>query len=198
MKQIILTEQEFKHILDGTQHTVSNDDARVALQYIRLDVARQSVMAYSLDGYRASRVLLKRSKENDDEFTCYIKPVPFKPTKHGALPVTISFDEKITTLDIRTFYGSMCYRFECPNSDFPNIEKVYQEAEVHDREVGVNAKYIAQAMQAIAKMNHHIDHCCVIEGKESPTQPIIIRAKCESMENTQLILPIRILEGNIK
>lgn len=198
MKQVILTEQEFKNILDGTQHAISNDDERPALQYIRLDIARQSITAYSLDGYRAARLLLKRSKENDDEFTCYIKPIPFKPTKNGILPVTISYDNKITTLDIRTFYGSMCYRFENPGGGFPDIEKIYESAAAHDREVGANARYVAQAMQAIAKMNHRIDHCCVIEGKESSTQPIIIRAKCESMENTQLILPIRILEGSKK
>lgn len=194
MKQVTLTEQEFKTILDGTQHSISSDDARPALQYIRLDIAKQSVTAYSCDGYRASRIILKRSKENDDEFTCYIKPIPFKPTKNGILPVTISCDDKITTLDIRTFYGSMCYRFECPNGSFPDIEKIYQEAAEHDREVGISAKFVAQAMQAITKMNHRIDNCCVIEGKESPVQPIIIRAKCETMENTQLILPIRILE----
>jgi DNA polymerase III sliding clamp (beta) subunit (PCNA family) len=192
---LTLTELQFKQILDGTQHTVSRDDVRPALQHIRIDVSHYSITAYSLDGYRASRFILKCPRGNDDEFTCYIKPVPFKPSKNGNLPVKISADDESTILEFRAGYGRIQYQFERPNWDL-KIEDIYAEAEAHDREVGANARYVAQAMQAIAKMNNRLDHCCVIEGKADPLSPMLIRAKGENMENTQLILPIRLLEGS--
>lgn len=97
MKQITLSEGEFKSLLDGVKHSAAIDDCRPMLQYIRIEVEKNKITAYTLDGYRASRFVINRKTENHDEFVCYIKPVPFKETKSGTRQVLITHDEKSTT-----------------------------------------------------------------------------------------------------
>lgn len=89
MKQITLSEGEFKSLLDGVKHSAAVDDCRPMLQYIRIEVEKNKITAYTLDGYRASRFVINRKTENPDKFVCYIKPVPFKETKSGTRKVSL-------------------------------------------------------------------------------------------------------------
>lgn len=193
MKTITLNETEFNALLDGVRHTVSSDNAQPAMQYIKIVVEKFSITAYSLDGYRASRFTIKRKQENADEFVAMIAPVPFKASKNGTRPVTISIDDcGVTQLRYTTLYGEMNCRFDIRANEFPNIERIYADTEAHDREIGINALYVAEALKALSKTNSgDCNHLCVIESKENKGVPFIIRAKGEDYENAQLILPVR-------
>ncbi len=196
MKQITLSEGEFKSLLDGVKHSAAIDDCRPMLQYIRIEVEKNKITAYTLDGYRASRFVINRKTENPDEFVCYIKPVPFKETKSGARQVLITHDEKSTTsVQYETEYGEIVYRFNTKGGEFVNIQAIFEGAEAHDRETGINAKYLAQAMQALAKVDAGRNHIATIEGKSDILKPVLFKAKNSDYENTQLILPVRIPEG---
>lgn len=196
MKQLVLSESEFKNLLDGVKHSVATDDSRPMLQYIRIEVEKNKITAYTLDGYRASRFVINRKTENPDEFVCYIKPVPFKETKSGTRQVLITHDEKSTTsVQYETEYGEIVYRFNTKGGEFVNIQAIFEGAEAHDRETGINAKYLAQAMQALAKVDAGRNHIATIEGKSDILKPVLFKAKNSDYENTQLILPVRIPEG---
>lgn len=196
MKQITLSEGKFKSLLDGVKHSAAIDDCRPMLQYIRIEVEKNKITAYTLDGYRASRFVINRKTENHDEFVCYIKPVPFKETKSGTRQVLITHDEKSTTsVQYETEYGEIVYRFNTKGGEFVNIQAIFEGAEAHDRETGINAKYLAQAMQALAKVDAGRNHIATIEGKANPVQPVLFKARNDNFENTQLILPVRIPEG---
>ena len=196
MKQITLSEGEFKSLLDGVKHSAAIDDCRPMLQYIRIEVEKNKITAYTLDGYRASRFVINRKTENHDEFVCYIKPVPFKETKSGTRQVLITHDEKSTTsVQYETEYGEIVYRFNTKGGEFVNIQAIFEGAEAHDRETGINAKYLAQAMQALAKVDAGRNHIATIEGKSDILKPVLFKAKNSDYENTQLILPVRIPEG---
>ena len=196
MKQITLSEGEFKSLLDGVKHSAAIDDCRPMLQYIRIEVEKNKITAYTLDGYRASRFVINRKTENPDEFVCYIKPVPFKETKSGTRQVLITHDEKSTTsVQYETEYGEIVYRFNTKGGEFVNIQAIFEGAEAHDRETGINAKYLAQAMQALAKVDAGRNHIATIEGKSDILKPVLFKAKNSDYENTQLILPVRIPEG---
>lgn len=196
MKQITLSEGEFKSLLDGVKHSAAIDDCRPMLQYIRIEVEKNKITAYTLDGYRASRFVINRKTENHDEFVCYIKPVPFKETKSGTRQVLITHDEKSTTsVQYETEYGEIVYRFNTKGGEFVNIQAIFEGAEAHDRETGINAKYLAQAMQALAKVDAGRNHIATIEGKANPVQPVLFKARNDNFENTQFILPVRIPEG---
>lgn len=199
MKQLTLSESEFKDLLDGVKHSVATDDSRPMLQYIRIEVQKNKITAYTLDGYRASRFIINRKTENPDEFVCYIKPVPFKETKSGTRQVLITHDEKSTTsVQYETEYGEIVYRFNTKGGEFINIAQIYAGAEEHDRETGINAKYLAQAMQALAKVDEGRNHLAAIEGKENATRPVLFKAINSDYENTQLILPVRLVGGGNK
>lgn len=199
MKQLTLSESEFKDLLDGVKHSVATDDSRPVLQYIRIEVEKNKITAYTLDGYRASRFVINRKTENPDEFVCYIKPVPFKETKSGTRQVLITHDEKSTTsVQYETEYGEIVYRFNTKGGEFINIAQIYAGAEEHDRETGINAKYLAQAMQALAKVDEGRNHLAAIEGKENATRPVLFKAINSDYENTQLILPVRLVGGGNK
>lgn len=196
MKQITLSEGEFKSLLEGVKHSAAIDDCRPMLQYIRIEVQKNKITAYTLDGYRASRFVINRKTENPDEFVCYIKPVPFKETKSGARQVLITHDEKSTTsVQYETEYGEIVYRFNTKGGEFVNIQAIFEGAEAHDRETRINAKYLAQAMQALAKVDAGRNHIATIEGKSDILKPVLFKAKNSDYENTQLILPVRIPEG---
>ena len=196
MKQITLSEGEFKSLLDGVKHSAAIDDCRPMLQYIRIEVQKSKITAYTLDGYRASRFVINRKTENPDEFVCYIKPVPFKETKSGTRQVLITHDEKSTTsVQYETEYGEIVYRFNTKGGEFVNIQAIFEGAEAHDRETGISAKYLAQAMQALAKVDAGRNHIATIEGKSDILKPVLFKAKNSDYENTQLILPVRIPEG---
>ncbi len=196
MKQITLSEGEFKSLLDGVKHSAAIDDCRPMLQYIRIEVEKNKITAYTLDGYRASRFVINRKTENPDEFVCYIKPVPFKETKSGARQVLITHDEKSTTsVQYETEYGEIVYRFNTKGGELVNIQAIFEGAEAHDRETGINAKYLAQAMQALAKVDAGRNHIATIEGKSDILKPVLFKAKNSDYENTQLILPVRIPKG---
>lgn len=196
MKQITLSEGEFKSLLEGVKHSAAIDDCRPMLQYIRIEVQKNKITAYTLDGYRASRFVINRKTENPDEFVCYIKPVPFKETKSGARQVLITHDEKSTTsVQYETEYGEIVYRFNTKGGEFVNIQAIFEGAEAHDRETGINAKYLAQAMQALSKVDAGRNHIATIEGKSDILKPVLFKAKNSDYENTQLILPVRIPEG---
>lgn len=196
MKQITLSEGEFKSLLEGVKHSAAIDDCRPMLQYIRIEVQKNKITAYTLDGYRASRFVINRKTENPDEFVCYIKPVPFKETKSGARQVLITHDEKSTTsVQYETEYGEIVYRFNTKGGEFVNIQAIFEGAEAHDRETRINAKYLAQAMQALSKVDAGRNHIATIEGKSDILKPVLFKAKNSDYENTQLILPVRILEG---
>ena len=199
MKQLTLSESEFKDLLDGVKHSVATDDSRPVLQYIRIEVEKNKITAYKLDGYRASRFVINRKTENPDEFVCYIKPVPFKETKSGARQVLITHDEKSTTsVQYETEYGEIVYRFNTKGGEFVNIQAIFEGAEAHDRETGINAKYLAQAMQALSKVDAGRNHIATIEGKSDILKPVLFKAKNSDYENTQLILPVRLVGGGNK
>ena len=111
----------------------------------------------------------------------------------------ITHDEKSTTsVQYETEYGEIVYRFNTKGGEFVNIQAIFEGAEAHDRETGINAKYLAQAMQALSKVDAGRNHIATIEGKSDILKPVLFKAKNSDYENTQLILPVRLVGGGNK
>lgn len=165
------------------------------LQYIQIKVKSDSITAYALDGYRAARVEIKNTCPIDEEFTCYIKPITVKVSKSGINPVFIEQTDEKTFVEVVTEYGVLRYGFNIPTDKFIDIEKVYVNARPHDRELGIQPRYVIDALKAL----NGIDYCggsyrAIWENKESSKIPFIIRAKGDGIINEQLILPVRLSE----
>ena len=193
MKTVKINDFMFKKILDGTKHCICKY-GRKQLEYIRIEVKANSIVAYALDGYRAARVVISCKQPNTDEFVCYIKPFSVKESKSGIGIVTLSLDEdtKEAFAEVDTEYGKLRYCFNQIGCEWDiNIEEIFDSAKVHDREIAVNAAMIAQMFSAISHITSDRNNLCVIESKDARMQPFCITATDSDILCEQLILPIR-------
>ena len=195
MKRVEINEEQFKRLIDGVKHCVARDNSRPALKYIQIKVAADTITAYALDGYRAARVEIKNTCPIDEEFICYIKPLTVKVSKRGINPVVVEQSDEKTFVEVMTEYGVLRYGFDIPTNEFFDVEKVYADARPHDRELGLQPRYVIDALKAL----NGIDYCgggyrAVFESKENSKTPFIIRVKGDGIINEQLILPVRLSE----
>lgn len=192
----LIDAMQFKQLIEGVKHAVSNDKARPILGYIKLEIKGDKVTGYAIDGYRLAKVVIENTvhaPSNHDEFTVYIKPftVP-KQTVDMIYPIEIIKDgENFVTVVMQTGDGKTELTFEQPDGEFVDVESVIVGAQEHDRELGVNAVYVAEALNAIAKSTHDRNKLAVIHTKANDTQAFTITGKGEGVEVTQLVLPIR-------
>ena len=195
MKRVEINEIQFKRLIDGVKHCVEKSDYRPMLQYIQIKVKSDSITAYALDGYRAARVEIKNTCPIDEEFTCYIKPITVKVSKSGINSVVIEQTDEKTFVEVVTEYGVLRYGFDIPQGDFVDIEKIYIGARQHDRNVGIQLRYVIDALKALNGIEQSgAGYQAVIESKDDNKSPFIICAKCDGVTNEQLILPIRLAE----
>lgn len=114
MKQILIPENLFNKILKGCKTCVAKEIYRPELQFIRIEVAKQSITAYSLDGFRASRIVLPLEKEAEEEFIAYIMPFTFKEVGKGKENVLLGLDEEGAFVDFKTLQGRTRLTFGKP------------------------------------------------------------------------------------
>ena len=194
MKKVSINEIQFKRLIDGVKHCVSRDGYRPMFDYIQIKVKTDAITAYALDGYRAARVEIKNTCPIDEDFICYIKPLTVKVSKRGINPVIIEQSDDKTFVEVITEYGVLRYGFTVPQGEFIDVEKVYTGARPHDRELGLQTRYVIDALKALNGVRRvGGGYVAVFEGKENNTQPFIFRASSDDITNEQLILPVRIL-----
>lgn len=197
MKRVEINELKFKSLIDGVKHCVSKNGCLPILEYIQIKVKPDTITAYAIDGYRAARVEIKNTFPIDEEFTCLIKPITVKVSKRGINPVVIEHTDENTFVEVITEYGVLRYGFAVPSGEFTDIEKIYENARQHDRKLGLQTRYVIDALKALKGINHISGgDYAVFESKENNTQPFIIRAKNDGIINEQLILPVRIQEND--
>ena len=193
MKRVEINEILFKKLIDGVKHCVSKDGYRPVLRYIQIKVKPDTITAYALDGFRAGKVEIKNTCPIDEEFTCYVRPLTLKISKRRTNSVVIEQSGEKTFVEVMTEYGVLRYGFDIPNEEFFDIEKVYAAARPHDRELGMQSRYVIDALKALNGINHISGGSyAVLEIKENNKEAFIIRAKNENITNEQLILPIRL------
>lgn len=192
MKQVLIPESLFNKILKGCKGSVAKDCCRPELQFIRIEVAKLSITAYSLDGFRASRIVIPLKQEAEEEFVAYIMPFAFKEIGNGRANVLLGLDEEGAFVDFQTFQGRTRLTFGKPKEWTCEIEKIFKDAKEHDREVGVNAKYLSEACKAIYGVVDDRNNLAVLESANNPTRAFCMRGKGEGFTIDQLILPIRL------
>lgn len=195
-KVIEINEIIFKKLIDGVKHCVARDDSRPELKYIQIRVKAATITAYALDGYRAGRVEIRNTCPIDEEFICYIKPLTVKVSKRGINPVVIECTDKKTFVEVITEYGKLRYEFTAPQREFIDLEKIYESARPHDRELGLTSRYVIDALRALGDIEPIGGgrSVAVLESKENNKEAFIISAKNDYITNEQLILPVRLSE----
>lgn len=195
MKQIHIPENLFNKILKGCKGSVATDMCRPELQFIRIEVAKQSITAYSLDGFRASKIVIPRKEEAEEEFIAYIRPFTLKELKTGKETVLLGMDGEAAFVDFKTTHGRTRYTFDVPKPWSVEIENIFKVARESDRKIGVNAMYLSGACKAIGAVVEDRNNLAVLESSDNPIKAFLLRGKGEGFTIDQLILPIRMVEG---
>lgn len=196
MKRVEINEIIFKKLIDGVKHCVARDDSRPEFKYIQIKVKATTITSYALDGYRAGRVEIRNTCPIDEEFICYIKPLTVKVSKRGINPVVVECVDEKTFVEVITDYGKLRYEFIAPQKEFINLEKIYEAARLHDRELGLISRYVIEALRALNDIEPIGGgrNVAILESKENNKEVFIISAKNDYITNEQLIIPAR-LEG---
>lgn len=191
MKQILIPENLFNKILKGCKNTVAKDLCRPSLEFIRIEVHTQSITAYSLDGYRASRVTIPLREAAEEEFIAYIMPFAFKEIADGKANVLLGVDDDGAFVEFKTTYGKSRLSFAKPEDWTVKIEELFDNAGKHDREVGAQANCIVDACKSIKEVVKDRYNLVVVESSDNPVKPFILRGKGEDVTIDQLILPVK-------
>lgn len=189
MNRIEIDEFAFSKLMNGVKRSVSTGGYRESLEYIQLKVSTDKVVAFSTDGYRAARVEIKHTYPIDEEFVCYIKPIPIKASKRLTGVVVIEKTEKETFVEVPTAFGSCRYRFASPKDNYIDTENIYRVAKVHDREISFRVSAATNALRALDGMNNY--NYATIETSDDKTKAFVIRAEQDGIINEQIILPMR-------
>lgn len=191
MKQIYISEILFDKILKSCKGSVAKDICRPELQFIRIEVKKDKITAYSLDGYRASRIIVPLKEEAEEEFIAFIRPFTLKVTPRGVEKVLLGLNDENAFVEFKTIHGTTRFVFDKPARWGVEMERVFEEGRKHDREVGVNAKYLSDACKAICATVEDRNNLSILESSENPLKSFCVRAEGEGFTTDQLILPVR-------
>lgn len=187
MKRVVITDTAFATLIDGVKNSLSNDMYRSELSYIKLVVKKDEIIAYSCDGYSAAKVTVPNLNPIDEEFECFIKPIPVNPSKGRPQDIIVEVVDDDTYVEVPVEYGKLRYCFTQPEDKFVNIEEIIENTDKNDTyTIHVQPALLIKALKAAQKTNKYAE---VKFGDK--LSPFIIKAKCGETNNWQVVLPAR-------
>jgi hypothetical protein len=168
--------------------------SRPELEYIRIKVEGGKINVMVCDGASGARLKFDAISHDGEDFTCLIKPISFKASKNGTLPVTIEIIDGEALLDVPTAYGNLTYHFKQNVSYNDKLDGIFDKMGNHDRWVGVNATLLSRIMRNFASVSNERIKSVILESKDSKTEGFRMRMYSEKdkFEFEQFLLPIRI------
>lgn len=191
MKKVILGTGMIEQIMNITRDFVAKDNARPLLKNIKLDVYKNKIEATAIDGYKLAILELNYQNENQEEFSCYIKP--FKLPK-GIITTEISVDEKYTYITLNLNNNSaITYTNISDVGEFLNVKKILPELN-EEFSISFNANYLAKMVNSVKDFNGNVKMYFSFEdGKLKKMTPMRIETDLKDTGHiTSILLPVRI------
>ena len=194
--KVTISETMFETMLKATKDGTSRYDSRPALEYIRIKVEGGKINVMVCDGVSGARLKFDANSHDGEDFTCLIKPISFKASKNGSLPVTIELVDGKVLLDVPTAYGNLTYHFKQNVSWDIKLESIFDKMGNHDRWIGVNASLLSRIMRNFASVSDDRAKPVILESKDSKTEGFRMRMYSEKdkFEFEQFLLPVRIFK----
>lgn len=190
--KVTINATTFKKMLNALKGSTAYRYApRPSLEYIRIQAENGNITATACDGYSAARFKSPAISHEGEDFTCLIKPVDFKVNKYSNLCVTIELADNIATLEIPAEYGNIAYNFKQTCVWDTKLDETIDKMKAHDREVGVDASFMARIMKNFANVIPGGRKCVVIESKDNPREGFRMYAEKEEFEFEQFLLPMK-------
>lgn len=192
--KVTISETMFETILKATKGSTAQHSSRPALEYIRIKVEGGKINVMVCDGVSGARLKFDANSHDGEDFTCLIKPISFKASKNGNLPVTIELVDGKALLDVPTAYGNLTYHFKQDFTYEDKLDDIFDKMGNHDRWVGVNATLLSRIMRNFASVSNDRVKAVILESKDSKSEGFRMRMYSEKdkFEFEQFLLPVRI------
>lgn len=182
----------FKKMLNALKgSTAYRYETRPSLEYIRIQAENGNITATACDGYSGARFKFPAYSHEGEDFTCLIKPVDFKVNKYSNLHVTIELADNVATLEIPAEYGNIAYHFKQTCVWDTKLDEIFDKMKAHDREIGVDASFMARIMNNFAGVLPGGRKGVVIESKDNPREGFRMYAESDQFEFEQFLLPMK-------
>ena len=184
----------FETMLKATKGSTAQNSSRPALEYIRIKVEGGKINVMVCDGVSGARLKFDANSHDGEDFTCLIKPISFKASKNGNLPVEIELAGGEALLTLPTVYGNLTHRFKQDFSYDDKLDGIFDKMGNHDRWIGVSATLLSRIMRNFASVSPGPIKGVVLESKDSKTEGFRMRMASEDahFEFEQFLLPVRI------
>ena len=193
--KITISETIFEKMLKALKGgTATRYFGREVLEYIRIKVECGKITAMACDGYSGARFKVDTVSNDGEDFICLIKPITFKASKNGNLPVTIELIDGEALLDIPTAHGNITYHFKQDFSYDEKLDGIFDKMKNHDREIGINATALARIMRNFANVSNDRIKTVILETKDSKSEGfrMCLCSEDNKIEFEQFLLPVRI------
>ena len=193
--KVTISETMFETMLKATKgSTAAKYSSRPELEHIRIKVEGGKINVMVCDGVSGARLKFDATSHDSEDFTCLIKPISFKASKNGNLPVTIELVDGKALLDVPTAYGNLTYHFKQNVSYDDKLDNIFDKLGNHDRWVGVNATLLSRIMRNFASVSNDRNKPVILESKDSKSEGFRMRMYSEKdkFEFEQFLLPVRI------
>lgn len=195
--KVTISETMFETMLKATKGGMAlNYSSKPELEHIRIKVEGGNLNVMVCDGVSGARLKFAAISHDGEDFTCLIKPISFKASKNGTLPVTIELVDGKALLDVPTAYGNLTYHFKQNVSYDDKLDGIFDKMGNHDRWVGVNATLLSRIMRNFASVSKDRVKGVILESKDSKTAGFRMRmySTDDKFEFEQFLLPVRIFK----
>lgn len=200
MKEITLDITVVKKIFNTLKKSLSRDNSRPILQWIKVEVKEDKVNAIALDGYMMTMSSIELKEKPDEEFDFYIQPF-YMPTYRTGGIVKFSVEENNRlSIEIKslTSRDTITYSIQQPLAEFINWRNVIPEVD-EDLKICVDARLLTDALNGF-KDSHDTKNAVWLKFKRRDNgidiiSPIVLEQKAENgITNKGIVLPIRAVE----
>ena len=195
--KVTISETMFETMLKATKGgTACCYSARPEFEYIRIKVEGGKINVMVCDGVSGARLKFDAVSHDGEDFVCLIKPIAFKASKNGTLPVEIELVDGEASLNVPTAYGNLTYHFKQDFSYEDKFDGIFDKMGEHDRWVGINATLLSRIMRNFASVSKERCKSVILESKDSKTEGFRMRMYSEDdkFEFEQFLLPVRIFK----
>ena len=205
MKQITIYSEALEQLFKTLKDSLSKDESRPILKWIKVEVEKNKLTAIALDGYMLSTIQIEGMYPNqmcDEDFVFFIKPFYIPKYKAGC-EVTFNCDEKqyvVTTVKPVTKKDTLVYKFYQPTEQYIDWKKVMPETS-KELKITVDASKLIRVLKGYQNnLVRNNDVTISFVQKESgsginPIAPMLLEQKTKTGINRQsILLPIRTIE----
>lgn len=190
--KVHISEVMFDKMLKAIKDGVATSTHRPEFGFIKIKVEGKKITAYVCDAYSGARMTFEALEHEGEDFQCLIKPIPFKTSKHKQNHIELSLEDNDAVLKTPTEYGNLIYHIKQNIVGKTDLEKIFTEMESHDREVGVNASFMARVMRNFSSVVSDRNKSVIIESKENNRLGFRIVAEEEDFTLEHFLMPLRI------